>query len=155
MSDDREGWTKYVPSDESSYWSGTGSPDNKTVLDPEDDVAHVVLGGNWRMPTDAEWNELNENCTWRWTYSYNGSGVAGQIVTSNKPGYTDKSIFLPAAGYRDGDYLNFVGLIGEYWSSSLNTVYPFYAYDENFNSGDVYRGNDDRFNGQSVRPVLE
>ena len=35
-----------------------GTVDNKTVLDPEDDVVHVKLGGKWRMPTDAEWKEL-------------------------------------------------------------------------------------------------
>ena len=42
--------------------SDYGTVDNKTVLDPEDDVAQVKWGGNWRMPTDAEIEELRENC---------------------------------------------------------------------------------------------
>ena len=41
-------FSKYVTN--SSY----GTVDNKTVLDPDDDAAHVNWGGNWRMPTDAE-----------------------------------------------------------------------------------------------------
>ena len=41
-----------------------GPIDNKTVLEPEDDVAHVKLGGKWRMPTDFEWTELRAKCTW-------------------------------------------------------------------------------------------
>ena len=44
--------------------NSTGYPDNKTTLDPEDDVAHVKWGGNWRMPTKAEFDELRNNCKW-------------------------------------------------------------------------------------------
>lgn len=39
-----------------------GPIDNKTVLEPEDDVAHVVWGGKWRMPTQAETVELRRYC---------------------------------------------------------------------------------------------
>jgi hypothetical protein len=35
-----------------------GTVDNKTTLEPADDVARVKLGGNWRMPTEAEMDEL-------------------------------------------------------------------------------------------------
>ena len=48
--------TKYCPINRTNYWNGSGSPDDKTKLEPEDDVAHVKLGGKWRMPTDAEWS---------------------------------------------------------------------------------------------------
>ena len=133
--------------------SSYGTVDNKTVLDPEDDVAHVNLGGKWRMPTDAEWTELREQCTW--TDNYKGMGVAGRIVTSKKTGYTDKSIFLPAAGYRNGADLYSAGSLGYYWSSSLYSGYPRRARDVGFNSGDVDIRSDFRYNGFSVRPVLE
>ena len=143
--------TKYNNS--SSY----GTVDNKTVLDSEDDVAHVKLGGNWRMPTDEEWTELRDNCTWTWTSNYNGTGVAGRIVTSNVSGYTDKSIFLPAAGYRSGTSLINAGSYGRYWSSSSSTIYRDGACSVGFSSGDVYRNNGGyyRYYGQSVRPVSE
>ncbi|MBQ0093198.1 MAG: Ig-like domain-containing protein [Bacteroidales bacterium] len=149
-SNEDTGWTKYIPSNKSSYWSGSGNPDNKTVLDPSDDVAHVKLGGKWRMPTEAEWTELRENCTWTWTTQ---NGVNGYKVTSKKSGYTSKSIFLPAAGYRGSDFLNSVGSSGIYWSSSLNTVTPNYAFDAGFSSGNVYWGYSCRDSGRSARPV--
>ena len=131
--------------------SSRGTVDNKTVLELADDAATVNWGGAWRMPTDAEWTELRENCEWTWTSDYNGTGVAGRIVTSKING---NSIFLPAAGFRYNDVLYYVGRYGYYWSSSLNTDYPYYAWVVYFNSDYVYRNNIYRFYGQSVRPVL-
>ena len=137
---------KYNTSD--SY----GTVDNKTVLEPEDDVASVKLGGKWRMPTDAEWTELRTKCTWTWTTNYNGTGVKGQIVTATN----GNSIFLPAAGYRRDTKLYDAGSYGYYWSSSLNTDKPSIAWYVNFNSGNVRRRDYGyRSYGQSVRPVSE
>ena len=59
--------TKYCPKDKAGDWDATAKPDGpdgEVKLLPSDDVAHVKLGGKWRMPTDAEWKELLENCTW-------------------------------------------------------------------------------------------
>ena len=78
-----------------SSWFGT--VDNKYTLEPADDAAHVQWGGNWRLPTEAELNELVANCTFTWTTL---NDVKGCLVTSKKEGYTDRSIFLPAAGIR-------------------------------------------------------
>ncbi len=124
--------------------------DDKTVLDLEDDAAAVNWGGAWRMPTDAEWTELRENCTWTWTYYYNGTGVAGRIVTSKING---NSIFLPAAGCRSRDRLWNAG-DGLYWLSSLDTDIPYIARNVNFYSVGVLREIHSRDNGLSVRPVL-
>ena len=136
--------TKYCT--DSHY--GNGYSDTKIVLDPEDDAAHVNLGGNWRMPTDAEWTELRENCTWTWITQ---NGVNGRLVTA----INGNSIFLPAAGCRDFTDLNLVGLFGDYWSSSLDTNSPFSAWDGSFGSGDVRRSSLIRSHGYSVRPVCE
>lgn len=126
-----------------------GIVDNKTVLDPEDDVAHVKWGGSWRMPTTEEINELDENCTWKWT-TYNG--VNGQLVT----GSNGNSIFLPAAGYREGTYLNSRGWNGEYWSATLSDERSYFAYylgfgDSNGCVWDIIQ----RYFGYTVRPVTE
>ena len=129
-----------------------GTVDNKTVLEADDDVAHVKLGGGWRMPTSAEWTELRNNCTWTWTTNYNGTGVAGRIVTSNKNG---ASIFLPAAGYRFDTDLLYVGSNSGYWSSSLYTGLPNNAYGVYFYSVGVNRRDYSRYGGLSVRPVSE
>ena len=123
-------------------------------MEPEDDVAHVKLGGKWRIPTGVEWSELRNtsNCSWTWTTI---DGVNGYKVQSKKPGYTDNWIFLPAAGYRYEVYLNDVGSYGNYWSSSLHTDYTDYAYDMSFNSSSIDGYGNSRYIGQSVRPVSE
>ena len=129
--------TKYCPVNETSLWAGTGAPDNLTVLKngPEgDDVASKLLGGKWRMPTDAEWTELRTKCTWTWIQNYNETGVAGYIITSNVSGFTDKSIFLPAAGGRSGLGLYNAGSDGSYWSSSIDTDTPDMAWNIYFSS---------------------
>ena len=139
--------TKYCS--DASYGKD-GFTDDKTALDPEDDAAIQNWGGSWRMPTDAEWTELRDNCEWTWTGDYNGTGVAGCTVT----GKNGNSIFLPAAGYRIDSGLDFAGDYGVYWSGSLFTDGPGYAWYVCFLSGGVRRGYDGRYGGQSVRPVL-
>ena len=145
-------FTKYNTS------SDYGTVDNKTVLELADDAARANWGGAWRMPTDAEWTELRENCTWTWTIK---NGVNGYEVKSEANG---NSIFLPAAGYRlddlfgagyrYGDDLNDAGDVGYYWSSSLYTDYPYLAWGVFFGSDYVSRYDNFRYCGQSVRPVL-
>ena len=128
----------------------SGGVDNKTVLDAEDDVARVRLGGKWRMPTDAEWTELRKNCTWTRTTR---NGVSGYKVTSKNNG---NSIFLPAAGARDelDDSFSGAGTTGCLWSSSLDPDHPDSAWCVSFGSNYVFRGDGCRSFGCSVRPVF-
>ena len=143
-SDDTQ--TKYCTN--SSY----GIVDHKTVLEAADDAATVNWGGSWRMPTKAEQNELRTECTWTWTTE---NGLNGYRITSNKAGYTDKSIFLPAAGARYcSDLLN-AGSYGFYWSSSLRTDYPYNAEGWCFLSDYKDLIYDSRNYGRSVRPVCQ
>ena len=127
-------------------WYGT--VDNKTVLELSDDAAHVNWGGNWRMPTEAEYDELmnTTNCTWTWTTQ---NGVKGYKVTSKKNGNT---IFLPAAGSRNFDN-PYARRFGYYWSSSLYTYYSDEAYLVGFNSDRVDWYSIHRCAGLSVRAV--
>ncbi len=126
-----------------------GTVDNKTVLDPEDDVAHVQWGGSWRMPTRSEQDELREKCTWDWTTL---NGINGYKVT----GPNGNSIFLPAAGYRGGSRVYLRGVDGYYWSGSLDSGKSYDAYCLNFHY-DYYNGmsNRSRCDGCMVRPVSE
>ena len=124
--------------------------DDKTRLDLEDDVAHVRWGGNWRLPTDEEMNELIDSCTWTWTTL---NGVKGCRVTSNRPGYTDRSIFLPAAGVFDNN-IRSSGTWGHYWSSSVNKQETSYrAGVLAIGSGYAAVKVTFRNHGQSIRPV--
>ena len=139
--------TKYC---NNSRYGNNGFTDTKTTLDPDDDVAHVKWGGDWRMPTKDEFTELLNNCTWTWTTL---NDVKGYRVTSKKSGYTDRSIFLPAAGYRDDAGLDGVGSYGYYWSSSLDTDGPDSAWGVYFYSDFHSTYYNFRYYGQSVRPV--
>lgn len=140
--------------DNVTFWkyntkSEKGTVDSKTTLDRSDDAARANWGGSWRMPTRAEQDELRRNCTWTWKSM---GGHNGYKVTSKKNG---NSIFLPAAGYRDGSSLNDAGSRGCCWSSSLNADSPFSAYILYFNSSFVVWTGNHRYFGQSVRPVTE
>ena len=141
--------------------STDGTADNKNTLDPEDDVAHVKWGGNWRMPTQSEQQELLDNCTWTWTTQ---NGVEGFKVSSNKSGYKDRYIFLPIVGFWIGTRLEGTDLAGQtfagrMWSSSLilpdddipvaaSNLYFWWSGD---NQLELLPTN--RCNGLSVRPV--
>ena len=134
--------TKYCTS------SGYGSVDNKTELELSDDAARQNWGGSWRMPSEEQFKELVNECTWKWTTQ---NGVYGYRVSSKK---NSNSVFFPAAGYR-GASLDLAGSDGNYWSRSLYESYSSGAYHLGFRSSDVnpsYYGS--RYYGQSVRPVL-
>ena len=143
------------------WYDGDGNfiGDNKESFaddDYKDDAARKIWGSTWRTPTYAEWTWLLDNCDWAWTDDYEGTGVAGRVVTSNVPGFEDSSIFLPAAGHRNGTSLLDAGSYGGYWPSSLSTGYSDCAYYVDFDSDNVSRNYDYyRFNGLSVRPVSE
>ncbi|MBO7112414.1 MAG: protein kinase, partial [Bacteroidaceae bacterium] len=130
--------------------SDRGSVDNRTVLEMSDDVACQKWGGSWRMPTEKEFQELIDNCTWFWTTM---NGVNGYKVTSKKSGYTDRSIFMPAAGWRYDTSLGNAGEVGSYWSSSLVSGVPSIAMELSFSSGDRRTSGAYRYGGDSVRPV--
>ena len=133
--------------------SDYGIVDDKTVLEPEDDAAHVNWGGSWRMPTDAEFTELIQNCTCTLTTL---NGIHGIRMTSNVEGYTDKSIFLPASGSRVGTRLLMIDARGTYWSSSLYTERSYKANTFDFYSSPQPGSNPlDRYTGLPVRPVCE
>lgn len=55
--------TKYCSTRRPDRWDGNGEPDNKSILDLEDDPARAKLGGKWRVPTREEWTALFEQCT--------------------------------------------------------------------------------------------
>ena len=107
------------------------------------------------MPTKEDWQELYDNTTSTWTDNYNGTGVKGMKFTSKVTGYTDKYIFLPAAGYREGTSITHKNEHGDYWSSSLYSSEPNNAYDMAHNSSGTvspqYHGI--RSRGFAVRPV--
>ena len=140
-------WETYKHSTNSYFTQGY----YKTKLDLKDDVAYVKWGGNWRMPTRAEQEELRAKCKWEWS-SY--KGVEGYKVTGPSGNY----IFLPGAGCIDGmTNSHSFALSGCYWSSELS------YYDKEPNLLYFFHNDDDYYIntyegchwGLTVRPVCE
>ena len=113
------------------------------------DVARANWGGTWRLPTQAEMQELIDKCTWTWTSQ---GGHNGYRVT----GPNGSSIFLPAAGYRRGSSLHYrAGDYGYYWSSTPYESDARGAYYLYFYSSGHYLKWKGPYNGRSVRPVSD
>ena len=139
-------WTDY--DGDGSWDSGEFAELGDIAGNPQYDAATANWGGAWRMPTYSEQNELLNNCTWEWTTL---NGVNGRRVT----GPNGNSIFLPAAGSRLGTSSYNVGSNGDYWSSTPYEDDDYYAFNLYFGSGHydwLWIG---RYDGHSVRPVLE
>ncbi len=142
-------WGELLPKDEYNSWDYLA---NDISLDDisgnaEYDVAAARWGGDWRMPTNTELQELSANCTWTWTELNN---VKGYILT----GPNGNNIFLPASGVRH--YGNFTdGTCGNtgYWSStpySTSVSYNLYFDESSHVINTSYR-----FHGRTIRPVRD
>lgn len=104
----------------------------------------------WCVPTKAEQDKLFETgVTNVWTAQ---NGVNGRKFTGTS---TYKSIFFPAAGYRDyaDGTPNSGGSLGGYWSSSYYS--NDYAWGMDFGSPGTGHDGGNRFYGFTVRCVLQ
>ncbi|MBR5726753.1 MAG: leucine-rich repeat protein, partial [Muribaculaceae bacterium] len=137
--------TKYCSNSSYGY---NGFTDNLTTLLPEDDAATVNWGDDWRMPTEEEWQELFQNTPYTLSTQ---NGVNGWLFTASN----GNSLFLPFPGYLSSSSTYFAGNYGYYWSSSLYTPQPNYAYYLYCGSdGDYgFYSNFGRGRGLSVRAV--
>lgn len=139
--------SKYSDNNSSSYEKQFSD----IKANPLYDAATVNCGSAWRLPTQKEFEELKERCTWQWTTQ---GGKKGYKIT----GPNGNSIFLPAAGFRlDASLYQIKDAHGHYWSStpiecSEYVVCTAYAMD--FNSKVYALGKGKRYYGFSVRPVV-
>ncbi|MBR4155342.1 MAG: hypothetical protein IKU01_01380 [Bacteroidales bacterium] len=118
---------------------------------PAYDAATAIWGPEWKIPTHEEQMELYTKC--KFEPMKTSHGTNGYLVTGPNGNY----IFLPAAGYRDGEYgtgEQAGNYFGHYWSSTpaewhgesillhfekAYSLSPYYAL---------------RYYGCSIRPVL-
>ena len=105
------------------------------------------------MPTKDEIQELIDNTDSEWVEDFNGTGVNGRKFTSKAD--TSKYIFIPAAGCCSNGSVYNVGYYGYVWSSSLGTSYSDNAWYLYFNSGSCYMSYNNRYDGLSVRGVMD
>ena len=116
----------------------------------EQDAARANLGGNWRMPTKDDYQELFDNCNVTWVSNYKEKGVAGRLFISNING---NMLFLPAAGTGNNSSVNNIGSNGYYWTSSWYSSTS--AYQLHFICGEQSFGYYRRYYGRPVRGVCE
>lgn len=134
--------------DEIQKWN----KDNTTngVLKSDVDAATVHLGKGWRMPTEAEFQELINNTKHEWTTMNNVNGY--KFINKSD---SSKYIFIPASGGLWQGSSGGVGEYGRYWSSSLIEVDCFRAWHLGFGSGGVHtNGYYYRSGGLPVRGVF-
>lgn len=134
---------------EAGYIDSSGDP----YLNAAHDAATVHWGSPWRMMTYAEFQKLADTsyCTWTWTSNWDGTGVAGYVVRGAKSGYTDKSIFLPAAGYGSDSDFKEPGVQGFCRSSTPYSSITAWAL--KFTSSEFGEDLGPRSTGFSIRPV--
>lgn len=140
------------PYDSGSYFSW-GETLTKSRYDSYNgtyhDVAQVIWGEDWMVPTEEDFVELMEECTWTWDML---NGRAGYKVTSKSNG---SSIFFPASGLYDGNELVDPGFSGNYWSSTSNDDKTDRAYSLQLAQGEcTISRNSHKYIGMPVRPVM-
>ena len=126
--------------------------DRKTILDPEDDAAHVVLGGKWHIPTREQMQELFYNTT---NEDSEFDGVKGKLFTSKING---KELFFPYSGNKDDNFIDGENEYCFHWSSSItdyNYATKFYCDDDTFSPFQPEISKACKFLGFSVRGVLD
>lgn len=85
-------------------------------LELEDDAAHIIMGGNWRMPTVNELSKLSE-------VQYEHTTI------NNIPCVIFNSLLIiPKAGYRYDSAVYNTGSRIDLWSSTLGSSSSSYSY---------------------------
>lgn len=152
-------WTTYKYETAGDGTAFTKYTTDGDVLEATDDAAHAVLGGPWRMPTEAEFTALTNTSNYDWS-DWNGTYCGRVVTVKGGTAWTDPTILIPGAGYRgDGDLTTIWGIYGEpigrYWTSSLSSMHSCGRWMLYKAGGDVEFSSQSRFFGCSVRPVSE
>lgn len=133
---------------------------NNIPVGVEFDPARANLGDQWRMPTDAEFTELIDNCIYidadgtevdnsKNDKRVTANGIIGIYLQSKNNG---NRIFFSTSGYGIRTIWGGHGISGYYWTSVFNTSRR--AHCLSFNDKGVFQGQvDDRYNGFAIRPV--
>ena len=121
-------------------------------MDLEDDAVHAAWGGNWRMPSETEFETLLESTTNEYVYDYNGSGVAGFLLTDK----TDnaKSLFIPSSGEAGNGSIMGDGVF-VYGRTCINESTRGGVLSGYYDEGCISLGSEDRWNGAPCRGILD
>ena len=131
-------------------------------LREQDDAATFNWGENWKIPTVAQCAELCNTkfttCTWYPKGNTEFNGIEGIKIQSLMSGYTDRYIFIPAAGSRNDFEICELGEYVYFWTNATNypnRVSPNAAYVYAKDNGYIGLSFGAlRCAGMSIRPVF-
>lgn len=144
----------------SKYWNNPSYPawiydhnhanDGLHQLQLIDDAAHVIWGGDWRMPTKFEIDELL-SCS----HSFSGGAIINGLAEC-----ADNSIFVPTSGHFNEFVHYFAESVCNFWSSTLyegneRNKNSYNAYIFQCSNSDYTQTDLVRYDGAPVRPVIE
>lgn len=178
-------WDDYKWADESdALMTKYNSTDGKTLLEAEDDAAHVSMGGDWHMPTYEQCVELFKETKNGFVTSYgnftqyawsDSNGYSSPTQTTdtisgwNTAGYfffkntytsvtdaitAEDYLFVPAAGICFEGLTLGVGKYGGFWSPFLYESSVSDAWDIGFYFSSAGVSSSYRYGGLSVRGVI-
>lgn len=114
------------------------------------DTATNLWGENWRMPTNAEFEELISNCD---VEAVNEDSKFLGCKFTGRGVYAYNSVLIPAVGLCTSDGVNGIGYHGNYWSSTPDgsNACAFFFQSGTLNPKYIYG----RSKNLSVRAVLK
>lgn len=131
----------YKDPDNEQWTIDIGASISGTEYDPARAQNH-----NWRMPTQKEFLELCEKCSWQWIDDSQSKGY--KVIGPN-----GNQIFLPVGGqdlFGTAD-----GKTGNYWSGSLSQGLGRTSIGLSFNNERYYTNGTYKYVGKLIRPVTE
>ena len=131
----------YKDPDNEQWTIDIGASISGTEYDPARAQNH-----NWRMPTQKEFLELCEKCSWQWIDDNQSKGY--KVIGPN-----GNQIFLPVGGqdlFGTAD-----GITGNYWSGSLSQGLGRTSIGLSFNNERYYTNGTYKYVGKLIRPVTE
>lgn len=136
-------------------YTAYNAEDLRVKLRPEDDAATVQWGAGYRIPTQADWQELMDYCEWKAGYSTNYVMVYRIMAINSTDGV---ALFLPMSGMRFANVPvpMLGGSDGEYWCADLSaesrpSEAPFVHTSQSFRGFNPT----ERHLGLTIRPVYD
>lgn len=108
-----------------------------------------MIPGKWRMPTRAEFVALLANTVYEEKVL---NGVSGYLF-KGKETYSNRFIFIPSAGYGNGDIYSKEGEAGMYWCSTIKSQDNAYSFVWGLEDGNPDVASDARCYGRTIRAV--
>lgn len=104
--------SNYAFGSSSSDCTKYNTSDGLIILEPSDDIAHIVMGGDWHIPTKAQFQELIANS--------NASANSSYAVFTSK--INGNTLQIPWNKYKY-DSTTATGYNARLWTSSLHESY--------------------------------